>query len=386
MNNNSNNEQNNIINVDFDSDNENNDYENNDYETVSDNDNDNDDDDDHNNNHYNNHYSYDENMVCEFSDEYNNLNDAINNAINNNINNDENNNEIDNNLDNAMNEFDINTNVFESILLIRETFVYNNENINERITIRYIYEQLANTYTDITLVDLLNHIRYYYNINLPEYNNDIDIFFSYVYNQAVVTDNNAIGLVGVDQNNVEVPNTFMNVQIYYNQINDNGTDNLSNTLNGAFANVINTALNNIVIDISNNVNIGPLGSGSDLMMNIINNHNQNQNQNNNQNNNLFNIFNVFNSLTNPPLQTITEESINNLECIPFNEINKDVKEMNSEHCTICQENYNDDDNILILGCNHVFHPECIRPWLSTCSNLCPICRYKCQNTTPDELD
>ncbi|KAK9071144.1 hypothetical protein SSX86_009712 [Deinandra increscens subsp. villosa] len=46
---------------------------------------------------------------------------------------------------------------------------------------------------------------------------------------------------------------------------------------------------------------------------------------------------------------------------------------NFEPCCICQEEYNNGDNIGTLDCGHEFHTCCIKQWL-TQKNLCPICK------------
>jgi hypothetical protein len=51
---------------------------------------------------------------------------------------------------------------------------------------------------------------------------------------------------------------------------------------------------------------------------------------------------------------------------------------NSESCSICIEEFkNDNDNKLILKlkCEHLFHKECLNPWLNT-NKSCPLCRIK----------
>ena len=42
-------------------------------------------------------------------------------------------------------------------------------------------------------------------------------------------------------------------------------------------------------------------------------------------------------------------------------------------CVICFENFNNNDQIRILNCNHYFHDQCINEWLTKNPN-CPVCR------------
>lgn len=58
---------------------------------------------------------------------------------------------------------------------------------------------------------------------------------------------------------------------------------------------------------------------------------------------------------------------------------------NNTDCTICREDINNDSiyaqsegkrsNVKTGLCGHVFHDECITPWLK-CNNKCPICIQK----------
>ena len=48
--------------------------------------------------------------------------------------------------------------------------------------------------------------------------------------------------------------------------------------------------------------------------------------------------------------------------------------MSEETCSICLNNYEEDDNIYILeACNHKFHTKCIVNWFR-CASSCPCCR------------
>lgn len=43
-------------------------------------------------------------------------------------------------------------------------------------------------------------------------------------------------------------------------------------------------------------------------------------------------------------------------------------------CAICLETYEDGENLTGLPCRHSFHTQCIQPWLSGKSALCPMCK------------
>lgn len=42
-------------------------------------------------------------------------------------------------------------------------------------------------------------------------------------------------------------------------------------------------------------------------------------------------------------------------------------------CSVCLEEFKDDDILVKLNCNHIFHKECLEPWLNNNTN-CPMCR------------
>jgi len=98
-------------------------------------------------------------------------------------------------------------------------------------------------------------------------------------------------------------------------------------------------------------------------------------------NNFYNIFIGGNAGTNnfEDVKTpLNEEKIKTLEVCKFSSITTqkigrpDIDKL----CTICQSNFNDDDQITILPCGgkHYYHKECITEWLSKFSKKCPICR------------
>lgn len=50
-------------------------------------------------------------------------------------------------------------------------------------------------------------------------------------------------------------------------------------------------------------------------------------------------------------------------------------EIKEERCSICLENFEDNDYVLAMPCDHIFHKNCILEWLKI-SYKCPLCRYK----------
>lgn len=86
---------------------------------------------------------------------------------------------------------------------------------------------------------------------------------------------------------------------------------------------------------------------------------------------LFNGTNVFD--TSDVAVTLNKESLDNLESIRYGDI---ISKNKMQKCTICLEDFQEDDMNIILHCNHHFHSECVKEWLSKHSYKCPICRVE----------
>lgn len=67
---------------------------------------------------------------------------------------------------------------------------------------------------------------------------------------------------------------------------------------------------------------------------------------------------------------VTENSINSNT--PVTDIEE--KHFTSGICAICLEDLQDDNNVRGLICGHVFHDECIDPWLTERKGCCPTCK------------
>ena len=64
-----------------------------------------------------------------------------------------------------------------------------------------------------------------------------------------------------------------------------------------------------------------------------------------------------------------------LKRIPIIEVeDKNKLSEDNKKCTICQEEYDNKDKVIVLPCLHVFHPECINNWFSS-KNTCPNCKF-----------
>jgi len=271
----------------------------------------------------------------------------------------------ENNLDTSSNLYNT-TEIIDSITIARETYFftfYDNYNIsniyntNEIDVLKFIYEQIADIYRDNSLINLLYHIKFFYDVNLPEYENTFNIFYQSVYRQAICTDRLTSGIVQIRSDGTEINDSFTSISNNFNQIINN--------------------LINPYLDVSNNINnLNNSNLLSDIAYLSILFNLQNDNS----------IQNVTNLITNIMNQTdethiALKEEVELLESCNFLDVDKNILEKNSDYCTICQENYEDSKTVKILNCTHFFHCSCIEPWLLNCSNLCPICR---KNISDDE--
>ncbi|KAF9156816.1 hypothetical protein BG015_000606 [Linnemannia schmuckeri] len=66
----------------------------------------------------------------------------------------------------------------------------------------------------------------------------------------------------------------------------------------------------------------------------------------------------------------TDEIIN---AIPHHSLTDEELEAKTE-CSVCKDEFAREDNLLQLPCKHIFHEDCIKPWLKV-SGTCPTCRF-----------
>ncbi|KAJ0987513.1 hypothetical protein J5N97_005869 [Dioscorea zingiberensis] len=64
-------------------------------------------------------------------------------------------------------------------------------------------------------------------------------------------------------------------------------------------------------------------------------------------------------------------------CTGTSESNGGGGDQDGEVCVICLEEYEDGEKVRSLPtCRHMFHQECIDPWLVKSSSFCPVCRIR----------
>lgn len=65
-----------------------------------------------------------------------------------------------------------------------------------------------------------------------------------------------------------------------------------------------------------------------------------------------------------------------IEAIPSIKITEVMIQLESVIlCAVCKEQFVIDNEAKQLPCNHIYHEECILPWLKS-HNSCPVCRFK----------
>jgi hypothetical protein len=78
---------------------------------------------------------------------------------------------------------------------------------------------------------------------------------------------------------------------------------------------------------------------------------------------------IMQQLEDVPVTISEDDFLVLIDSINFQDIDPESK------CTICQQSYTEDDDIVNLNsCNHVFHHDCIRTLLTEFNTHCPSCR------------
>ena len=176
-----------------------------------------------------------------------------------------------------------------------------------------------------------------------------------------------------ESNNEEINSVIIHPEENYNQTTniDQTTTNLNEELR--------YNISNRWIDITETTNTD-FGSILDVFNNYIRNINTNTYTNTPEFETFDFVFdyytpshNIINySLYDNVKVVLNEDTFNNLEKINFNDINKEL----FKDCLICLDTFEEDDEIIKIKCNHVFHCNCIKSWLCKESNKCPVCRIE----------
>lgn len=99
------------------------------------------------------------------------------------------------------------------------------------------------------------------------------------------------------------------------------------------------------------------------------------------------MANVLSQLLNRLPITITDEiRVKKLSEAAFDKIpiiKFDIQTHKNNSCTICYCDFEENEDLKKLPCEHLFHEDCIKPWLLNNNLNCPICRA---DVTIDESD
>ena len=253
---------------------------------------------------------------------------------------------------------------------------------NTRLTLQGIYELETDIIRELKIFLLDNGISEE-NLNELLYNFykyfDMDISLEIIQNTSIVSINNVISifesLITNSINNHQVNDADNDPDNDADNDADNDTDN--DAYNHAVNDAVNDADNHNHNHVYNHadpifITINPSVWGPslwDINQNIIdmplpihNNHN-----------NIINIFNnIFQHL--PPN--------NNMQDVVVTVDDKDLEKIKSikleskhdTNCSICLGCLDKDEYASELECKHIFHTECIEPYLKQYNHICPVCR------------
>ena len=269
-----------------------------------------------------------EDLMNILDEELSNIGESMQNNVHSNVNNQENNGNENMVFDD---EFDNDDNYDDMPELIEEDSQSN-----------FYYPQTNTNYAPINFNNLGNTFFTVSSYSFPQesfnINSNTNINASLIYTRLSNTLSNSININNTysysffsnNQSNIN----FQNLNTYSNFVNIN---NISTDSNNSLLNTVRTLLNTTF----NNFQT------------------------------VFNGENIFD--TSDVIVTLNKDSLDNLESIKYKDIQNDNK---MSKCTICLEEFEDDDENIVLKCNHNYHANCIKEWLSKHSYKCPICRIE----------
>lgn len=284
---------------------------------------------------------------------------------------------------------------------------YDNDNINLLLFQFYQYYGINISYEEISNVSNNNihfYIRHNYNLhdnqepnnqepdnpepdnnqvnnqepdNPEPDNNEVnnqEPMFNYIYRN-IINNYQNLNNNNLDNNNDNLNNNNNNLDNNNNNDNldnNNDNDNLDNNLNNN---------NNRIVYINNN------------FLNRINNiiRYNNYNINNNEEYNdievprlnpglLIQAINIILPPQNPAILEPVKIALDD-ECLE--QLSEKVLEEKIEGmCMICFDEFDIDQTVLELPCDHLYHKDCIVPYLKEHSNKCPICRSEVGKSKP----
>lgn len=116
---------------------------------------------------------------------------------------------------------------------------------------------------------------------------------------------------------------------------------------------------NPIVNNNNNINNNPGAIFQQLIQMI----NTNQNAND---------YEYFSNLPNVPVP-IKEEVLGKIKTIKYSDIDKKSTESRNVQCSVCLCDFESDDLVKHLRCDHIYHNDCISEWFKT-KSTCPVCK------------
>ncbi|CAH2053263.1 unnamed protein product [Thlaspi arvense] len=71
-----------------------------------------------------------------------------------------------------------------------------------------------------------------------------------------------------------------------------------------------------------------------------------------------------------------------IDALPTVKVTKDMLKSEMNQCAVCMDEFEDGSDVRQMPCNHVFHQDCLLPWLQL-HNSCPVCRHELPTDDPD---
>jgi hypothetical protein len=221
--------------------------------------------------------------------------------------------------------------------------------LNERNIIRY------------PISNILNNIFHLSNIEKDNVEQDI-IMQDNIEQDTNEQDMEIQNTQNTETQNIETQNTTDQEKI----IEENSLENIIHTIDNYFKNYNNTEINNNELIEEDNFLLDNEYTYNDIpdLINIT-----------------YELPSIFNYLEDNIIIALNDEEFNNLDKIKYKEDSLYIENTNKE-CLICLDNFVENDEIIKIKCNHIFHTNCIKQWLCKESNKCPICRIEVSKGSP----
>ena len=167
------------------------------------------------------------------------------------------------------------------------------------------------------------------------------------------------------------------IETFMNNIQESWTNNMNNNANITFTTmpvqlesnvetITSSTLTELSANIINSLSVGNTTNTPNLLNSILDSIGAGLNTSNHQHND---VRVTMQGDENKALTYIKYKDITEQYCSTHSIVK-------TTDCTICLENFQNKDNILITGCKHLFHKKCAEQWLNNYSVKCPICKKK----------